>query len=556
MKKILSEPKRLFYWLLIALTTIGAVGWLVNTWYYSDDYCYSREVIGCEEFWMCVGEPISSWNQVLPSVVNHYLYVNGRLANALLMPLQMFPRWVGMGIAGLLIGVFLWVLYHAGRLDRTRVSLRWLALGPALMWIVLPWYNNFQSMAYQYNYVPASICMLTVLYLMREAAALSQRRLWIALVAGVLAGLLHEGFSGVMIVVLGVMWLMERGTARRRILYVIIATGAGMLVCISIATIDRITTSVEQDWYLQYLITLYIRHLWMLWLTLGLWAIYAWRHRGTASVRRINRVALPLSAGIVANLALALVLQTMARVLWPSMLCCIVLIMIIASEWIGSSRPRRGAVEVMSVATALYALWLGGVTYWECRVSAMQRDFAERASQPGVAGSGVMYTDMDTMHVPFWTMELATNEQYERSFFGTTISTHFRISGTGTMSIYMPMSCVGKTFEEYDRVPGTAGMRGRYPYLAVDSVYGEPRPYNTYCSNAILTLGEPTIACTPIERAAYWVKKQLGIDVYHIQVFYTIDPVTIDGVERGRVFIPPLPIGFNNRKVLRIDLAD
>ena len=555
MRKIFSEPKRLFYWLLIALTTIGAVGWLVNTWYYSDDYCYSREVIGGTEFWNCAGEPITSWDQVLPSVVNHYLCVNGRLANALLMPLQMFPRWVGMGIAGVLIGVFLWVLYHAGRLDRTRVSLRWLALGPALLWLVLPWYDNFQSMAYQYNYVPASICMLTVLYLMREAATLSRRRLWIAIVAGLLAGLLHEGFGSVLGASLCVMWLMERGVARRRILYVIIATGVGMMVCISIGTINRITNNLEPEggWYLKYLITRYIQRLWMLWLALGLWALYAWRHRGSAALRRINRVALPLVAGIIANLALAIFLQTWGRVLWPSMLCCIVLIMIIASEWIGSSRPCRGAVVVMSVATALYALWLGGVTYWECQVSAMQRDFAERASQPGVAGSGVMFTDMDTMHVPFWTMVLATNDEYEGIAFGTTISTHFHISDTEKMSIYMPLSCQGKTYEEFDKVPGTAGMRGRYPYLAVDSIYGETY-YNR--NNAILTLGEPTIECTPIERAAYWIKKQLGIDVYHIQVFYTIHPVTIDGVERGRAFFEPLPIGLDNREVLRIDLAE
>lgn len=561
MKKIFSDPKRLFYWLLIALTTIGAIGWLVNTWYYSDDYCYSREVVGNEEFWDCVGEPITSWNQVMPSVVNHYLYLNGRLANAVLFPLQMFPRWVGMGIAGVLIGAFLWVLYHAGRLDRSRVSLRWLALGPALLWIVLPWYENFQSMAYQYNYVPASICMLTVLYLMRDAAALSRRRLWIAVVAGVFTGLLHEGFAGTLGVALCVMWLMERGVARRRIGYVIIATGIGMAVCVLSGTIARISNSVDEHdgWYLRYMITRYLQHLWMLWLAMGLWALYAWRHRGTDSLRRLNHVALPLLAGIVANLAIAVVMQTKGRVLWPAMLCCIVIIMIIASEWIGSTRPRRGAVIVMSAATALYALWLGGVVYWECRVSEMQRNFAERASQPGVAGSSVAFTDMDTMKVPFWTMELATNEQYECAFFGMTVDSHFRISGTGMMAIYMPMSCQDKTYEEFDTVPGTAGMRGHHPYLAVDSLYGEPSQYmglTTYRNNALLTLGEPTIECTPIERAAFWIKKQLGIDVYHIKQYYIIYPVTVDGVQRGRVFIGNLPIGFNNREVLRIDHAD
>ncbi|MGM9860433.1 MAG: hypothetical protein ACI31C_06730 [Muribaculaceae bacterium] len=558
-----TNCKKIILYISIALTTIGAIGWLGNTWCYSDDLCYAREVTDNGCFWVCDGSPITTWSQVWSSIYYHYIYVNGRLANAVLFPLQMCPRWVGMGIAGALIGVLMWLLYRAGRLDRSRISLRWIALGPALLWLALPWYNNFQSMAYQYNYVPASICMLTVLYLMRDATTLSQRRLWIAVVAGALTGLLHEGFAGTLGVALCVMWLMERSVARRRIGYVIIATGVCMAVCVVSGTIDRIeiaTVAVDLG-NLKYLLTNYLKQLWPLWTSVVLWSIYAHKYRGSERLKQLNKVALPLLAGALVNIAVSALLLSFHRVLWPCHICCILLIMIITSEWIGSTSPRRGAVVVMSVATALYALWLGGVVYWECRVSDMQRNFFARSSQPGVAGSGVLYTDMDTLNVPFWTMQLATNEEYESSFFSFIFSIHFNAStnlDNEPLALLLPMSCQGKTYEQWDSIPGTAHMRGKYPYVAVESIDArfEKGPFSTYYCNIVLELGEPTIECTPIERAAYWLKRQLGIDVDHIEVRCTIYPMTVDGVKRGRAFFDKRPIGFNSREVLRIDYAD
>lgn len=555
-----TNCKKYFLWISIALTTIGAIGWLVNTWYYSDDLCYAQQVDDDSYFWVCNREPITTWSQVWSSIFYHYIHVNGRLANAVLFPLQMFPRWMGMGIAGALIGVLLWLLYRAGRLDRSRVSLRWIALGPALLWLALPWYNNFQSMAYQYNYVPPSICMLTVMYLMRNAATLSRWRLWIAVIAGALTGLLHEGFAGTLGVALCVMWLMERGVARRRIGYVIIATGVCMAVCVVSGTIERIeTTTVAVDLgNLKYLLTNYIKQLWSLWTLAILWSIYAHKHRGSERLKQFNKVALPILAGALVNIVASALLLSYHRVLWPCHICCIVLIMIIASEWIGSSSPRRAAVVVMSVATVLYALWLGSVVYWECRVGEMQRNFFAHSSQPGIARSGVLYTDMDTLKVPFWTMELATNDEYEIPFFSFVFSQHFNAStnlDNEPLALLLPMSCQGKTYEQWDSIPGTAHMRGKYPFVAVESIDArfEKGPFAEYYCNIVLELGEPTIECTPIELAAYWLKRQLGIDVDHIEVRCTVYPVTVAGVQRGRVFFSRLPIGLNNRQVLRID---
>ncbi|MGM9872191.1 MAG: DUF6056 family protein [Muribaculaceae bacterium] len=555
-----TKCKKIFLWISIALTTIGAIGWLVNTWYYSDDYCYSHEALENVDFWKCAGEPITSWAQVMPSIVNHYMYVNGRLANAVLFPLQMFPRWMGMGIAGALIGVLLWLLYRAGRLDRSRVSLRWIALGPALLWLALPWFDSFQSMAYQYNYVPASICMLTVMYLMRDAATLSRKRLWIAVIAGALTGLLHEGFAGTLGVALCVMWLMERGVARRRIVYVMVSLVAGLIVSAIPEAFPRLLYSVNtaNELHIQRVLTHLIRQLLPFWIAVVLWIVYALKYRGTPQLRHFHRIALPLFVGALADIVVAILSNMQGRALYPCLVCSTVLIMIITSEWIGSTNPRRGAIVVMSVATALYALWLGGVVYWECRVGEMQRNFAERASQPGVAGAGVLYADMDTMTVPFWTIELVTNKEYNQYLFSSVLTRCFDASPDKEKeptTLFVPLSCQGKPFEQWDTVPGTAHMRGKYPFVAVESIDArfEKGPFAEYYCNIVLELGEPTIECTPIELAAYWLKRQLGIDVDHIEVRCTVYPVTVAGVQRGRVFFSKLPIGLNNREVLRID---
>ena len=165
---------------------------------------------------------------------------------------------------------------------------------------------------------------------------------------------------------------------------------------------------------------------------------------------------------------------------------------------------------------------------------------------------------MDTMKVPFWTIGLASNEQYESFIISFIFTQHFNASPDKEKeptALFVPLSCQGKPFEQWDTIPGTAHMRGNYPYVAVENIDArfEKGPFAEYYCNIVLELGEPTIECTPIERAAYWLKRQLGIDVDHIEVRCTVYPVTVAGVHRGRVFFSKLPIGFNNREVLRID---
>lgn len=259
--KYIARQYRIYYILVIVATAVGAAGWLANTTLYSDDYCYSRVVPDYDEgdFWSCDGELLTCWQQVTQSIANHYKYVNGRIPNLLMAPLHFLPRQVSMVVCGLLIGMMLWMMMVAGRRYRDRLSYRWMALSVALMWMALPWYDYYQSLAYQLNYVPVSIMTLWLIAQARHLGRSHSRGTTaVIMIVGFVMPSFHEGFGGPLLAALFVMWLMSRRVLRRRLFVLLCVVFAGYFVSVVSGTMIRLNERLAEENEAIYLITRYL----------------------------------------------------------------------------------------------------------------------------------------------------------------------------------------------------------------------------------------------------------------------------------------------------------
>lgn len=551
---------RIFRYLLVAVTACGAAAWLLNTEPYSDDYVYQHEVTdaGFEAFWTSAGPEIEHFDQVLPSIVNHARFINGRLANFLMIALNLVPGWLIRLMGGLLIGCMLWLLMRVGRFGRDSVSLRWMAAAVALMWLALPWYNNFQSMDYQCNYVPTSILMMLTAMLSSRACSLGPWGIAGACATALLTGWMHEGFGTVLIAILGIQWLYAHGVERRRIAIIGVVAIVAVILAMSAGTMHRIGATVHfKIQTLWFIASRMVSQLWPFWLAVITLSIYAVRYRSRDN-RSFYRNVFPWFAGASVGFIQAFVIQNIDRVLWPCELCSAVVVLQVMSRIIGKGNPGRGAGIVGFTAVAVYIAWFGCLVYWQRTVSAVQRSVQEQSGTLRYSGEKVVFGDLYLSHVPFVTLGIPTNQNYYEYYGRCVYGAARRVPGQ--LYLVLPERFRNVPPRQWDSIPGTAGLRGDWPMAVYFTLPGDTIACNdsTIYESRILrfTLGDPLPACTPIDRVTIMIKKFIGIDTDHLVRDTQFAAIDIDGRPAAVIFPEPFPRGYANREVLRIDTLD
>lgn len=549
----------IFYYAVIIVTMLGAVGWLAATFMYSDDFQYSRTlpVPDNDTFWDCRGDDITSADGVWTSMVNHFVEVNGRLPNLLMFPMQLLPRPLVMALAGVLIGLWLWTILLAGAGRNRPGRLWWPLLGAALIWLAMPWYDSYQSMAYQYNYVPASVLMTYVGLMSARAGDLTRRQTVLAALAAFVAGWCHEGFATVTIALIFFMALQHRA-ARGKLAIICGAAVVALAIGALSGTMHRIGVAMDNlddDGYeIRYLLTRYISQMWPLWLAAVLLAVGMLRSN-PAGRRRILADAWPWMAASVIGLTQSLVLSTISRTLWPAQACAVVAIMVItARTWPARDRLSRTALVAAWAALSLYALWFVGINRVERHVADQQATLYRSATVCGASRGQVIFADLDYETIPFWTVRLTTNDNYRVDFFSSTLADYFAFPES---QIIIAPSCYRNVpYDEWGRLPGANRLRGEWPWIVGDTIEGTPMYIEgtlNYLRLFRFTYGDPTPSMTPIERAALAIKRMLGVDTEHVNLKGFGEPITIDGVTRMRYTFEEAPRGLAHRAILSVD---
>lgn len=194
MKALLREIKNnRFGWLIVGITVVTAFVWVLSGRPYFDDFVYQRRIIPeiSTNYWTFNTPFIENWSELLDTIKNHYIWVNGRLANLFFLTLQFVPVWVVKLICAFFMAFLALSFWYAT--GWKRVANNGLAVVYAvLFWAALQWSDSMQSSDFLMNYVPTSFFMIV---LIREFVLTSEKPKGWAWFLLVLFSLWHEGFT-------------------------------------------------------------------------------------------------------------------------------------------------------------------------------------------------------------------------------------------------------------------------------------------------------------------------------------------------------------------------
>lgn len=161
-----------FWWLLLFFVGMGI--FLIGMPKIIDDYWYmeflrpwymDQGIINPEYGGNIIKAGIP-WDGIWETWKWRYEYDNIRLSNLLAPVLLLFPKWFGSGLCFL---CFVYSVIEAFHLSGIKVKsstvVPWTLL---CLFLSLPWYNNFGSLVFQLNYIPAcTFCIIIVKWVCR-----------------------------------------------------------------------------------------------------------------------------------------------------------------------------------------------------------------------------------------------------------------------------------------------------------------------------------------------------------------------------------------------------
>ncbi len=452
---------------VMLISFIGIICWQESTVTHSDDWVY-RCIAPPEAgngFWSAIGEPIESGQDAMESSINHFKYINGRLANLLFIQFQLTPRWVQSLVAG--IGMFLMLMglfvVGAGRRSMFRPGI--LIAGVFLFWFLPPWYDNMQAADYQFNYTVTSALWLGYLLLLYRCKDLSTRGFFLTSVYAFLTGWMHEGFTAAMIAFSGTYMLLEAKENRKRILILTAVLCVAFLLQISSGIMLRFEVESQN---INEFITLkhWVGQLISLWLLLAVAGYTVWQEKSRNGRREIINHLLPYLAGCVVMIVICACVGKTQRALFPLDLLCITAILYCLSQWKTPAGHRSKIIFICAVTlTCIYALWLCQLVKWQRITSSEVSRLVSEMTPREEKEFDVYFCDItDPTDHPFTLMNMTGSDHRVVAPSNYMLTSFFTLGGNRYSAI-LPDSLRGKRFEEWPAIPGHNNLRGVWPVV-------------------------------------------------------------------------------------------
>lgn len=545
---------RLIPIILIAATVIGACAWMLSTTTYQDDWCYRHATIDADEqaFFDCEGPLLTSVADLPQSMLNHARLVNNRLPNLLMAPLSMLPRPLVALLCGLLMAVLLFLLIgindininrrvwgHACGMPAVSSSAKTTLLAVILFWAAFPWYDHFQSIAFQLNYIPPSILACLIITRLSRRSALFTAALCF------ITGWWHEEFGiavGAYILVDAVISRRDRRTACG----LLAATALGVALAMAGGLASRIIDALTTGGYVrQPLGTVrFLTQLWPLWLAIMLHAVALLRRRAD---RKYLSIAVPSLAAAIVVACLVPFHGVVDRGLWPCHLFAVIAILVTV-DLLAPKRPSRIEQAIACIFTLLYIAWLTDLATEQRRITAEQQVLSAAAGQ-AADSTDIIFADItrpaDQSALLLGIPTNATFFEYDGNRFFH--RAHDR--STYHMLAVLPAECRGKIFDEWPCIPGRNDLRGRWPVLVSRTPYSTPDDWKS--SRPLhLSLGAPTAAAGLLDRI---LGPRLYTDGFDVPVYtFTLRP----SKNRGTLYLllpADLPTSVRHRRITAID---
>ena len=552
---IMNDDKallRTMIWLVAALTVVGALAWQLSTYYYADDFAYMRllETPSQADFLSCRGPMNSSMTDVWNSIMNHYVAVNGRLANIIVYIMLLLPLWIVKAVAGLTMSaLFFLITFCCWRYCRSIMArLMAISVSAFLFWTAFPWYDSFQSYAFQTNYVLPSVFVLLYVIAWERVGRVSFSAFVALTFFAVFVGWMHEGFTCPLIAASLFSLVFDKYYRKRRV-WLVVALVVGLVFSMSGASMARATLSLGRGGSFGYasVLTRMSTQLWVVWLATFSFIIFYVRRREFWSTS-VFRLLLMLMVGAWTAVLQAFVLQVVYRALWPAELFGVVSLVIIVADRFppGSMRCRKALLALYGVLSVGYLLWLVSLFVWQNRFASEQKYMMDylRKSDKSV---NVAFLDRTfEREAPFWLMGM-TSQPFE----GSGINNYLFASAAGVdggVFITLSESYSDTPYEKWPDIDGTAGIKGYDRTLVSRHRYE--------CDFRIYT-GASYPSETPADKAVSALRSIAGAPMYA-----DVSPMiwTLRMPDRSTLYLyqlPPLPRSMENRIIIRVDtIAD
>lgn len=455
-----------YVWALAMLTLAGAIAWQVCTYPMTDDWSYMCQVTEPDDlaFWTNTGPDVETLGDAVNSTLNHFRYINCRLANGLFIFAQLTPRWVQSGICGVAIGcMFIGMLLCAcGRRNIHNPLCGICAV--LLLWCAFPWYDTMQSADFQFNYSLPTAMWLAYIILLRNAGAMTRTRFTLFAAYTFLCGLMHETFTCVMIAFTFILWL-QRGWKSWRMVSLL------AIMCASVLWGFLWSNSVRTGMYLGYReksgfwisTTTLVSQLWPLWTAFLLLAIVSVKSRST----RWLHVSLPYLCGCATGIAIVWILGVMNRGLFPvQMLASVLCLINIAAIFPAKDKDQgRSMIFLSIIFILLYGGWLVQLVRSQIQTSSEMRALDNTLESYAPDIPPMVFMDMSNFYdCPPYLMDMTANRLKTEDDDNFHIVTRHK-KGKQSWVAILPSTLAGMPYDSLPPIPGNTGLRGIWPVL-------------------------------------------------------------------------------------------
>lgn len=447
------------------MTFAGAIGWQVSTYPMTDDWSYMCQVTQPDEeaFWHSEGPLVETFADAFNSTINHFRYINCRLANALFIFAQLTPRWIQSGICGLAIGCMFLGLLLCGCGPRKMRSVPCLMSAVVLLWCAFPWYNTMQSADFQFNYSLPSAMWLAYMYLLPKYRTMTRRGSILFAIYAFITGLMHETFTCVMIAYTFIVWLQNGVKSRKTIALL-------FLLCVSVLWGFLWSNTGRTGIYIGYRMesgfwistTALASQLWPLWLAIVLTAVAYYRCRNL----HLLYESLPYLCGCAVCITAVWILGVLDRGLFPAqMLACVLCLKSVASIYrCENPSPGKSWTVLGIVFTILYGMWIYKLIESQIRTSREMETLDNvLKNKPGTVPDYV-YLDMSNpWNYPPYLMDMTSNR------LKTEVNDNFHIASFHAKKqkwiAILPAKLEGKEYDSLPQIPGNNSFRGVWPVV-------------------------------------------------------------------------------------------
>ncbi|MCM1318868.1 MAG: DUF6056 family protein [Muribaculaceae bacterium] len=335
-------------WMFCARPSADSPGW-------HDDYAYSRiaEQVGNPyDYFSESSAHIVTFGDTCKSIVNHYMYVNGRLANLILYLLNYLPWW----LIPILHGAAYWLMI-AG-IIKLGVGESYPKSGLAAIcvvwwvWIVFPWYDMSVCTAYIVNYIwTSAMCLLSLWAMLDSPEQTRLRWLWLIIPTA----MMHEGFSAIIGVGMLAYIIAQRKEYLARPRALILPAAFALLSTFTLLSpgFREIVSSRGNDMqaYIQDFGVLLFKNL-PVYLIIAIYIFRCFRH--------FNRQRVVYLAMLLAGLAMMIFTKCTGRALWMTYLVCTIVTLQMC-------RHIKIGYSTANISTVILTLALGVWGYFLCK---------------------------------------------------------------------------------------------------------------------------------------------------------------------------------------------